>query len=321
MPPRGGAPGRCELGGSAVRARVAPARPRRAVSDPAPDPDYLAELVERFDLQVGTEAHLLLNLSGVLRNERVLERIPVRAYVDLDPGFTQLWHEQGQDVGLDGHTHFVTIGWGIEGWFSTLQPVVLDEWRAANGMRHDAFTSVANWRSYGSIRHDGVFYEQRAHSLRRFFELPRRADARFLLALSIDPAERGDIATLREDGWNLVDPAVAAEPDGFRDYVRGSGAEFSVAQGIYVEAQSGWFSDRSVRYLASGRPVLVQDTGFRRKLPVGEGLLAFRTLDEAVEGVRAIVDDYDRHAQAARAIAEEYFESDTVHGALLEDAL
>jgi hypothetical protein len=103
--------------------------------------------------------------------------------------------------------------------------------------------------------------------------------------------------------------------------VQSSGAEFSVAQGIYVETESGWFSDRSARYLASGKPVLVQDTGFARDLPVGEGLLAFRTVEEAVVGAQAIVGDYDRHARAARAIAEEHFDSDKVLTTLLEDAL
>ena len=123
-------------------------------------------------------------------------------------------------------------------------------------------------------------------------------------------------------GWQLVDPrAVASSPEAFRSYVRGSGAEFSVAQGIYVETGSGWFSDRSVRYLASGKPVLVQDTGFSRELPVGEGLLAFSTLDEAVAGAARIAADYGKHCRAARALAEQWFDSDRVVGALLEDAL
>ena len=97
-----------------------------------------------------------------------------------------------------------------------------------------------------------------------------------------------------------------------------SGAEFSVAQGIYVDTHSGWFSDRSIRYLASGKPVLVQDTGFSRNLPVGEGLLAFRTLGEAVAGAREIIAYYDRHSQAARKLAEDYFDSDKVIAAMLK---
>jgi hypothetical protein len=103
--------------------------------------------------------------------------------------------------------------------------------------------------------------------------------------------------------------------------VRASGAEFSVAQGIYVDTKSGWFSDRSVRYLAAGRPVLVEDTGFGRTLPTGEGLLAFRGLDDAAAKAHAIVEDYEHHAHAARALAEEHFDSAKVLATLLEDAL
>jgi len=114
---------------------------------------------------------------------------------------------------------------------------------------------------------------------------------------------------------------VARDPVTFRGYVQGSGAEFSVAQGIYVETGSGWFSDRTVRYLASGKPALVQDTGFTRTIPAGEGLLAFRTIEDAAEGAREITADYERHSRAARSLAEEEFDSNRVLGRLLEDAL
>jgi hypothetical protein len=288
-----------------------------AVWDPNPDPSYLAELVERFDLRLGDDAELLLNISGVLRDERVLERIPVRAYIDLDPAFTQLWHEQGEDVGLSGHTHLVTIGWELDGWFSTLQPVVLDEWSVAGRVVHDAFTTVGNWRSYGSIEHGGVFYGQRAHSLRKLLELPRRADSRFVLALAIDPGERSDLAALAENGWTLVDPSrVAGTPDAYREFVQGSRAGLCVAKLGYAESRCGWFSDRSACYLASGRPVVAQETGF--PLPRGEGLLAFTDVDDAAAAVEALQSDYDRHARAARELAEEYLDSNRVLPRLLE---
>jgi hypothetical protein len=109
------------------------------------------------------------------------------------------------------------------------------------------------------------------------------------------------------------------DPDAFRQYVRGSDAEFSVAQGIYVDTASGWFSDRTVRYLASGKPALVQDTGFSSNYPVGEGLLAFRTIEEAVAGAELIRRDYETHSRAARALAEEYFDSKSVLGGFLAD--
>jgi hypothetical protein len=105
----------------------------------------------------------------------------------------------------------------------------------------------------------------------------------------------------------------------FRSYVQQSGAEFSPAQGMYVETNSGWFSDRTVRYLASGKPALVQDTGFSRNIPVGEGLLAFRSVEEAVIGAKAIARDYRRHCQAARRIAEQYFDSDCILADLLDE--
>jgi hypothetical protein len=150
--------------------------------------------------------------------------------------------------------------------------------------------------------------------------LPERSGQPFELALAIHPADEKDLDALQAHGWRIVDPrAVAADPLAFRQYVQDSGAEFSVAQGIYVETSSGWFSDRTVRYLASGKPVLVQDTGFGHTLPVGEGLLAFRSLDEAVAGAEEIVRNYAHHCRAARVLAEEYFASDHVLGRLLEE--
>jgi hypothetical protein len=129
-----------------------------------------------------------------------------------------------------------------------------------------------------------------------------------------------DLALLRDNGWRLTDPKrVAATPEAFRNYVRESSAEFSVAQGMYVDTWSGWFSDRTTRYLASGRPALVQDTGFGDHLPCGEGLVTFRTVEEAADGARRIASDYLGHCGAARAVAERHFDSDTVVGRLLDE--
>jgi hypothetical protein len=155
--------------------------------------------------------------------------------------------------------------------------------------------------------------------MRLFMELPRRTDARFRLALAIHPDEVRDLEALAENGWELVDPVEAAgTPERYERFVRRSMAELGIAKSGYVLSRSGWFSDRSACYLASGRPVLAQETGFSRFLPTGQGLLAFETVDDAVAGVESIRGDYSRHARGARKLAEELLDSDRVLGRLLD---
>jgi hypothetical protein len=276
-------------------------------------------------------ADLLLNLSGTLREQWLLESIDVRVFVDLDPGFNQAWHAQGHDMGFDEHTHFVTVG-GLIGtpgcpiptegreWIATLPPVALEHWTPAREPPvWDAFTSVGHWRSYGAIEHAGIRYGQRAHSLRELVGLPRQIDARFELALGIHPDETADIQALSANGWRLLDPErVAGTPDAYRDFVRGSKAELCVAKSGYVASRGGWFSDRSACYLASGRPVAAQETGFADLLPTSEGLLTFTTVGEAAHAVGEIGAHYDRHRAAARAIAEEHLDARRVLSRLLE---
>ena len=199
--------------------------------------------------------------------------------------------------------------------------MVLAHWPVCEGEGPLCFRTVASWRGpYGRIESEGVTYGLKAHEFRRFIELPRRVREVFEVALDIDPADERDRVALVDHGWRVVDPRdVASDPLAFRDYVQTSGAEFSVAQGIYVETQSGWFSDRTVRYLASGKPALVQDTGFSSHYPVGRGLLAFRTMEEAVAAAESIAADPAGHGRAARSIAETYFDSDRVLGRLAEE--
>jgi hypothetical protein len=282
-------------------------------------------------LDVAEAADLLVNITGHLTLEPLRRRLRRKAYVDLDPGFTQFWHAAG-DAGarLDGHDFYFTVGenvgtpvcpiptGGIR-WCPVRQPVVLDHWPVSE--EGDRFTTVATWRGpYGPVQHGGKTFGLKVHEFRKFIELPERVPQTFEVALDIHPAEEKDLNLLRDHGWRLVDPRVTApDPATFRRYVQGSGAEFSVAQGVYVETESGWFSDRTVRYLASGKPALVQDTGFGRNYPVGEGLLAFRTLEQAVAGVERITRDYERHCRAARALAEGYFDSEKVLGRFVEE--
>jgi hypothetical protein len=139
-----------------------------------------------------------------------------------------------------------------------------------------------------------------------------------MLALAIHPDERRDLAALADNGWCLLDAAdVAATPTRYRAFVQGSKAELGIAKSGYVAARCGWFSDRSICYLAAGRRFVAQETGFSRFLPTGAGLFAFRTIDDVLASLEALRRDYGRQARAARAIAEEHFDSDTVLARLL----
>src|SRR5919197_4282122 len=175
---------------------------------------------------------------------------------------------------------------GLE-WITTPQPVVLEAWPALPPSTGGWLTSVGSWRgAYGPIDYNGRRYGLRAHQLRRFASLPRLAGGDFELALDIHPADAADAARLRAGGWRLRSPsAVASTLPAYRRYVQRSAGEVMVAKGMYVDSRSGWFSERSICYLASGRPVLAQDTGLGELYPLGEGLLAFATLDDAEAGV------------------------------------
>jgi hypothetical protein len=184
----------------------------------------------------------------------------------------------------------------------------------------DPITTVATWRGpFAPIEHDGVRYGLRVHEFRRFVALAELVDAPFELALDIDPADGDDIERLRTHGWRLVDPvAVAFDPNAYRSYVQHSSAELCVAKELYVRMRSGWVSDRSVCYLASGRPVIAQDTGWRARYGGDEGLVAFSDLGEAVEAVGDVLENYERHGKAARELAADCFATTTTLPRLLE---
>jgi hypothetical protein len=284
-----------------------------------------ASLVQRL-----RESALLLNVMGYLDDEELLDAAPRRVFLDIDPGFGQMWHELGLADVFAGHDVFVTVGANIgrpecavptcgREWIATRQPIVLDEW-TPQPLNGGVFTSIGVWRGpYASLEYGGRTYGLRAHEFRKFAALPRRTGRRFDAAFEIHPAETADLALLVDNGWTLVDPAAATgSPHAYRDYVQHAFAEFMVAKGVYVDTCSGWFGDRSICFLASGRPVLAQDTGLAGHYPLGGGLLTFSTLEEAEDGVARISTDYALHARAARALAEEHFDSDRVLRDLLE---
>ena len=271
----------------------------------------------------------LLNVMGYLTDESILAAAPLRVFLDTDPGIGQIWRELGLHDLFAGHDRHVTIGenigrptceipgCGID-WIVMRQPVVLEQWPVIEN-HNDTFSSIVSWRGpFGPLEYRGKTYGLRVHEFRKFLELPSMTGAQFELALDIDPAEHKDLETLKANKWRLVNPSqVAADVDVYRRYIQQSQAEFMVAKNIYVETKGGWFSDRSTCYLASGKPVIAQDTGLSSIYPTGAGLLTFTNASEAATAIGEVNQDYRRHSRAAREIAEAYFDSDKVFTRLL----
>ena len=282
-------------------------------------------------LEIAGRAELLINVMGFLSDSEILEKPRKRVFLDIDPGFGQMWQQLGLATVFGGHDAYVTIGENIGRadctiplcglkWITTPQPVVMEHWPATPAPADAAFTGIVSWRGpFGPVEYAGKTYGLRVHEFRKFTALPQLTGQQLELALDIDASEVKDIALLQDNGWRLTDPRTAVSaPSDYRAFIQHSKAELMVAKNMYVQSNSGWVSDRSICYLASGKPVLAQDTGFSKNYPTGEGLLAFNTLDEAQAGVEKIRRDYDRHCRAARAVAEAHFDSDKVLSTLLE---
>ncbi len=281
------------------------------------------------------DAALLINLHGGTQPLPAHAAARRLVYVGTDPVQTEveLAHGNQATIGfLEAHSAFFTFGenygapdCGVPESHRfelkpTRQPVVLDFWKERCGGRPDAFTTVANWRQpWRDIRFEGELYRwSKHHEFERFLDLPRRTGARFELALSGCPAEA--LARLEGSGWRVRDAlGISRDLEAYRGYIAASLGEFTVAKDQNVRLRSGWFSDRSATYLAAGRPVITQDTGFGNTLPTGRGLFAFSTLDDVVEAVEEIHDDYERQRRAASEIAAEYFDYRVVLGRLLEE--
>jgi hypothetical protein len=278
-----------------------------------------------------SRAPALINVMGFLTDPDLLGAAETLVFLDVDPGFPQTWRELGQADPMAGHHRFASVGanlghagcgiptGGLD-WIPLRPPVSLAHWPFAEGGSR-TFRTVGSWRGpYDPVELDGRTLGLRVHEFRKFLDLPSRVEAEFEVALDIDPADCADIEAMRSNGWRLAEPAsVAGSPADYRGFIQASGAEIAIAKAMYVDTSSGWFSDRSACFLASGRPVLAQDSGFGGSLPVGEGLLGFRTADQAVEGVQAILGDWRRHSRTARALAEEFFDARKVLGGLLAE--
>lgn len=277
-------------------------------------------------------ADILVNVSCAMQSPMEYRQARRLVYVDTDPVFTQIKLARGQkdfQQVIDAHdVHFsygerlaeagLTTG---HHWRPLRKPIVLSEWRPSMPHR-EAFTTVMNWTSYKNVEYQGKSYGQKDLEFMQFLELPSKVAPTVLEMAAGSGKTRqmpGDL--LARKGWHVVEPMnVCPDLLTYRAYIESSKAEWTVAKNGYVLGQAGWFSGRTACYLAAGRPVVVQDTGFSPVIPAGEGVLAFRTLDEAAAAIKEVESHYARHAKAAREVAEEYFDSNKVLTRLIEES-
>jgi hypothetical protein len=254
-----------------------------------------------------------------------------RCFIDADPGFNQIsllnGNAQLAETVSRCETLF-TIGQRIGApdcpvptagrtWLKTVAPVSLAHWEVAPNRPDTHFTTIMQWRGFREVEYEGVLYGQKDKEFPKFINLPRLTSQPFRIALTGAPPD-----DLVEYHWEVVPGWIASRTAwSYRDFIRDSRAEFSVAKHGYVAMRGGWFSDRSACYLSSGKPVLVEETGLGEWLPVGEGVVTFNDVGEALAGIEKINADYQQHCRAARKIAEEYFASDRVLTPLLEAAV
>jgi hypothetical protein len=295
-------------------------------------------------------ADAVLNVAGASRFGDKGLAVGRLVYFGTDPLYDEITfangNEQTREI-IEEHHDFVTYGENIGTpacpvpplprlRAKTRQPVLLDLWESGPPSRRE-FTTVGNWQQEGrEVGYGGeCYYWSKDREFLKFIDLPKRTQQPLELAMNLTDAESirhgvGEAVRslgvssdarrmLEANGWHLADTrALTTDPWPYRDYVRASRGEFTVARDLHVRLKSGWFSERSACYLAAGRPVITQDTGFGAVLPTGEGLFAFDTMEEILAAFEAINSDYERHSRAARAIAEDYFKAETVLAAVLD---
>lgn len=281
------------------------------------------------------EADALFNVCGAVRLTEAHMRCPVRVYVETDPVFEQIRVAEDDRRAindLEDHTHLFTYGENLGqpdcpiplekfAWRPTRPPVIPDLWDATYNPAAERFTTVATWKNVGKdIRFRGETYYWSKHvNFLRLVDLPRRTRQPLELALEVDDPKARDL--LAGHGWILTDAfEMSRDLTAYQRHIERSRGEFTVAKDLVARTRSGWFSDRSVCYLAAGKPVVTQETGFSKYVPAGSGLLAFETMDEAVAALDEVNRDYAHHCRAARRIAQEYFAADRVLGELCRAA-
>lgn len=274
------------------------------------------------------EADAVLNVAGATRFAEEGLKIGRLVYFGTDPGHNEIafWKGDANVRSLIAeHDDYVTYGENIGSVdcgipplpnlrSKTRQPVLLHLWKNGDPSS-DVFTTVGNWKQAGrDIEfNNATYFWSKHHEFLKFIDLPQRIDQRIELATGLANMNTEERAFLKKKGWRLVDAhPFTTDPWPYRDYVRSSRGEFTVAKDLNVRLRSGWFSERSACYLAAGRPVVTQDTGFGKFIPTGEGLFAFNTIEEIISAFEAIHSDYPRQSRAASAIAQEFFEAERV---------
>jgi hypothetical protein len=280
-------------------------------------------------------ADAVLNIAGATRFAEEGLKIGRLVYFGTDPGHHEIAFAKGDEsvrTLIEEHKDYVTYGENIGSpdcpipplphfRSKTRQPVLLHLWQNGTPSKRE-FTTVGNWKQTGRDIDFAaeIYHWSKHHEFLKFIDLPKRIGQPIELATGLANLSAQERQLLESNGWRLLDAhPFTTDPWPYRDYVRSSRGEFTVAKDLNVRLRSGWFSERSACYLAAGRPVITQDTGFGKVLPTGEGLFSFKTMEEIVAAFDAINSDYEKHSRAARAIAEEYFRAETVLEKVVQD--
>ncbi len=278
--------------------------------------------------RIYSEAVAILNLTATNVIDEDQHQCPRRIYLETDPGVPQIKLDRGDPATwklVGAHTHHFTFAENLGnpdcglpkpnlGYYPTRQPILVDLWDSSFDSHGRKFTTISKWQGHTrkDIEFRGEFYTWRKDlEFRKFLDLPSRSGRSIELALS--KLNSQDQAMLKENGWLVADAlSVSTSLDGYQHYIQRSRGEFTVAKDQNVRLRSGWFSDRSACYLAAGKPVITQDTGFGNVLPTGQGLFAFLTMDDILAALDAIDSNYEKQCRAAREIAREYFDAKKV---------
>ena len=274
------------------------------------------------------EADAVFNLCGANELRPEHEVIQCLVYLQTDPVAQQVLVANGDPTAieeLDKYDYLFSYGENLGAadclvpvtryvWHPTRPPICVDWWPTSQAPSSRKFTTVGHWRNHGKevVWEGETYHWQKEPEFRRFIDLPSRS--KFTIELALIGITDKEKAEMRRHGWQIVLARDLSDAESYQEYIRLSAGEFSVAKDQNIRLRSGWFSDRSACYLAAGRPVIMQDTGFGNILPTGEGLFAFSTEEEALSALDTIAQDYDRHSFASFEIAKEYFEAERVLG-------